>query len=155
MKRRILCLWQNDFIIKNFSDTFNKKGLILRSTPPCIYNYNICMQDLRLKYNYIIGDICWHRQTYFWAKSFNLSIRFIWLNVMYIIPDFCCTNSSWDRAIGPTLPYHKWAHIWCFIFLCNVFCENDNISDFIVVVDSMSLFLDVIYINLRLLLLTY
>ena len=51
--------------------------------------------------------------------------------------------------------YNKWALKWRFIFLCSVFSENDVFSDFIAIVKYMFIFADIIFINLRLLYLTY
>ena len=42
-----------------------------------------------------------------------------------------------------------------FVFVCSVFSENDVITDFKVVVSSMSIFTGVIFFSLRLILLTY
>ena len=50
--------------------------------------------------------------------------------------------------------YHKWACIWSFIFVCGVLSEHGVTSNFIFVLNSMSILADIIFINL-LLLLTY
>ena len=47
-------LWRKDFIIKNSRHV--KIGLSLRSMPPCISNYILCIQDLIFKQKYITGD---------------------------------------------------------------------------------------------------
>ena len=44
----------------------------------------------------------------------------MWLNVTYNIPNFCRTKFKQDRAIGPTLCNHKWALIWCFMFVSRI-----------------------------------
>ena len=53
----------------------------------------------------------------FSGNIFNICIRFIWLNATYIIPNSCHTIFYCDRAIDPTLHYHKWSLIWHFVFL--------------------------------------
>ena len=40
------CCEENDFVMKNFTNTFNKIGFNLRSMPPLISGYVICVQDL-------------------------------------------------------------------------------------------------------------
>ena len=60
-----------------------------------------------------------------------------------------------DHAIDPTPRYHKWDITWSFMFVCSVINEHDFISDFIVVLNWFSIFEDIIFINLRLLSLTY
>ena len=89
------------------------------------------------------------------GNIFNICIIFIWFNATYIIPNFYCTILYYDCAIGPTLHSHKLYLIRRFIFLCSVIIEHDFISDFTFVVDSFYIFTDIIFINLRLIFLTY
>ena len=56
--------------------------------------------------------------------------------------------------IGKTLCYHKKAFIRNLICVCSVVSENEFISDFIVIFNSMFVLLGVISINLRLFFLT-
>ena len=72
--------------------------------------------------------------------------------ILYLISVVPICN---DTMALVTSRYHKRPRIWRFIVVCSVFSENDIISDFIVVVNSMSIFADVIFINLRLIFLTY
>ena len=53
------------------------------------------------------------------------------------------------HAIGKTLCYHKKDIIWRLIFVCTVFSENEFISNFIVIVNSMFILLSVISIGFR------
>ena len=73
----------------------------------------------------------------FGVENFNVCIRFIWLNLTYIMPNFCRTILYIYRAVGKTLCYHKCALIWSLLFLCSVVTEHEFISDFIVVVNSI------------------
>ena len=91
----------------------------------------------------------------FRIRIFNFRIRFIWLNATYIMLNLYRTTLYIYRAIGKTLCYHKWDRIQNLIFICSVFSDHDVTTDFIVVVNSMSIFAGVIYIHLRLFLLTY
>ena len=59
------------------------------------------------------------------------------------------------RAIVKSLSYHKWDRMWRFTFACSVFIENCFISNFIVLVNLVSIFADIIFNNLRLLLMIY
>ena len=91
----------------------------------------------------------------FSGNIFNFCIRCIWLNPTCIMPNFYLTTLLCDGAIGSTLCYHKCPVIWRLIFLCSVISEYDLISNFVVMVNSFTIFVDIIYINLRLLLMTY
>ena len=79
---------------------------------------------------------------------------FIWLNPTYIIPNFVGTQCKftallvkhWVITNGP---------LYEVSFFCSISSENDFISNFIAVVNSVSIFVDIILINLRLLLLIY
>ena len=71
------------------------------------------------------------------------------------MPNLYQTIFYCECAIGTTPRDHKWAIIWRFIFVCSVVIEHDFISDFIVVVNSFSIFTDIIFINLRLVFLKY
>ena len=105
---------------------------------------------------YITGD---HMLTssylFFNVNIFNICIRCIWFNETYIIPNFYRTTLLCDRSIVPTLCYHKCYHIWIFIFVCSIISEHDFISDFALVVNSFIIFTYIIFINFRLILLTY
>ena len=113
-------------------------------------------QDLIYRKNYITGnsyvDIV---ILIFWVNIFNVCIRFIWLNAMYIIPNFYCTTLQRDCDIGPTMFYHKWALLWRLIFVWSVVIENDFISNFTAVVNLVSIFTDTIFIYFHLLSMTY
>ena len=74
---------------------------------------------------------------------------------MYIITNLYRNILYVYHAIGKTPCYHKWAFIWCFIFVLIVVSEHGFISKCIVMVNLVSIFVDVTFINLRLLLLTY
>ena len=56
---------------------------------------------------------------------------------------------------GKALFYHKRAFIWSLIYVCSVVSEHAFIYHFIVIVKSMFILTGVIYINLRLFLMTY
>ena len=79
----------------------------------------------------------------------------MWLNAAYIIPNFFRTTLYCDRAIGTTLCYTKLALIWSFIFVCSMIIEHDFISNFLVIVNSFTIFADIIFLNFSLILLTY
>ena len=72
--------------------------------------------------------------------------------ILYVIciTLFCNFNFEIDKKIY----YHKWALIWRFVFLCSVVSEYDIISNFIVVIKSMSILGNFIFIYLRLIFLT-
>ena len=71
------------------------------------------------------------------------------------MPNFYFTTLQCDRAIVPTLGYNKWTIIWCFVSVCRLISEHEFISDFVVVVKYFTIFVDIIFIILRLLSLTY
>ena len=82
--------------------------------------------------------------------------------MMYIIPNFYRNILQCDCAIGPTMSDLKWSPIWSFIFESSIINEHDFICGFIVFIFDLSvvfryftILLDVIFINLRLILLTY
>ena len=86
---------------------------------------------------------------------FNFSIRFIWLNSTYIIPNFCRAILYIYRDIGKMLCYQKKAVIWRLVFLYSVIIEHDVISECIVIVNAMFILAGVISINLCLFFLMY
>ena len=71
------------------------------------------------------------------------------------MPNLYWTLLYCDFAICPTPYYHKWALIRRLILVYSVIIEHNFTSNFIVVVNSVSIFADVIFINLRLLFLMY
>ena len=79
---------------------------------------------------------------FFSGNIFNICIRFIWLNVMYIIPIFCCKILYCDCFIVPILNYHKWDLMCCFTFVCSTIIYHELISNFIVVVNSFYISVD-------------
>ena len=96
----------------------------LTSISLCVSDYIPCFQDLIYNtevykwwsYVNIIINV-------FGVNIFNVCIRFIWLNMMYIIHNLYWTTLQCDCDIGPTLRYHKWTSIWSFIFLFSVISE--------------------------------
>ena len=127
--------------------------LINANVPVRIRSYTL-LQIFYLIQNYMTSylyvDIIIH---IFQTITFNFSIRYIWINSTYIILNLCYTIFQLYRVIGKTLGYHKRSHIWRFIFLRSFSGEHKVISNFIVVVNSISIFADVIFIDLCLLLL--
>ena len=79
----------------------------------------------------------------------------MWLNVMYITPNFYRTTLKCDCDIGKILCYHKWDLIWRLILVCIIIIEHDFIAKFLVVVDYFIIFAGIIFINLCLIYLTY
>ena len=71
------------------------------------------------------------------------------------MPNFYWTVLHCDRSVGPKPRYHKWALMKSFIFVFSVIIKHDFISDFIVVVNSFSIFADIFLIYLSLLFLEY
>ena len=69
--------------------------------------------------------------------------------------NFCRTIFLLYRAIVKPLCYKKWDPIWRLLFVCSVISKHDFVSDFIVVVNSVPILADIMFINLRLLSLTY
>ena len=121
----------------------------------CIQLYTF-FSSSNIIHKYITGD---HMLTssyiFFNVHIFNIHIICIWFNTTYIIPNFYCTTLLCDRAIDPTLRYHKWDLIWSFIFVCSIISEHEFISDFVLVFNSFIIFTYIIFINFRLILLTY
>ena len=83
------CCKENDLVFKNLTDTFNQIGLSLHSMPPWLFDYILCVQYLISNkevykwLSYVDAIIC-----IFCVYIFNFSIQFIWLNAIYIIPNF-------------------------------------------------------------------
>ena len=149
--RRSLCE-ENDFVMKNFTCTAN---MTLRQ---CLHDHPITYFVFNIYYNTKVYnwqsyvDIITH---IFGVDIFNVCIRFIWLNPTYVIPSFCWTILYIYHANGKIPHYHKWALIWSFVFVCIAVTDNDFISDFIDVVNSVSIFADIIFIDLCLIFLMY
>ena len=74
---------------------------------------------------------------------------------MYLIPNICRTKLQYDLTIGTILNYLKLPFIRCRIFERIIIIDNDFISNRIVVVYYFTIFADVIFINLCLILLTH
>ena len=92
--------------------------------------------------------MCWlSSYIFFNVYVLNVCVRFIWLNLTYNIPTFYRATLWCDRAIVPTLCYNKWPIMWCFIFVCIIINNDDFISDFIVVVNAIIIFADIVFIN--------
>ena len=127
----------------------------LMSISPSSSNY---MNSSKLYYNTKLNnwwsyvDIVTH---IFGVNIFNICIRCLCLNATYIIPNAYCTKMYYDQAIVPTPCYHKWCLICHLIFVFSVISKHYSISDFIVSVKSFTMFVDVIFLNFCLLLLTY
>ena len=77
------------------------------------------------------------------------------LSYTYIIPICYPTILQYNRAVGPTLCCLKCLVKWSFICESRIIIENDFISEFEVMVYYFIIILGVIFINLRLLSLTY
>ena len=103
----------------------------------------------------INGIFEWDIITLVTRNIFSICIRCIWFNETYIIPNFYRNTLLCDRAIGLILSYHKWDLIWSFIFVCSIISEHDFISDFVLVFNCFIIFKYIIFINFRVLLLTY
>ena len=81
---------------------------------------------------------------------FNFSIRFIWINVMYIIRNFLLHNNfNFTIPLGKHCVITKIAFIWSLIFVCSVFIEHDFISSFIFIINYTFILSGVISIHLR------
>ena len=91
----------------------------------------------------------------FRINIFNFCIRCVWIIMTYIKPYFYYTTLLFGCAIGPKLYYQKWALIWSLIYVCGMIIDHEFISNFLVVVNCFIIFTDIIFINLRLLSLTY
>ena len=124
------------------------------STPrsPCVSDYLPCFQAL-IQYRIIyLVIICWHRHTYiFNVNIFNICMRYIWFNATFILTNFYRTTLLYDRVIGTTLCYQKWALIWSFISVCSIINEHEFISDLVVAVKFFIIFTYIIFINFWLL----
>ena len=148
--RRSLCE-ENNFFMKNFTCTANMTLL------QCLHDHPITYFVFKLYYNtklynwqsYI--DIVTH---IFGVDIFNVCMRCIWLNTAYVMPNLYRTTFHCDFTIGTTPRYQKWPIILCFIIVCSVISEHDFISNFIVMVNSFSIFTDIVFIDLHLLALT-
>ena len=88
----------------------------------------------------------------FKSNIFHMTIRCLWINKTYIKPNFHRTTLKCDRAIVPTLNYLKCNFLRGFIFEGSIIIEHDFISDFIVMVYYCTIFTNVIFINLCLIL---
>ena len=110
------------------------------------------------KHKYINGNSDFDSIIHHFINSIlNGCIRFIWINATYIMANFSMPycNVTDPLVHNPTLCYLIWYVIRCFIFEISIVIEYDFNSDFIFMVYSFTIFADVIFINLCLILLMY
>ena len=125
------------------------------SRSPCASNH-IIFPSFNIIQKYITGILYKTVVIHiFRVDIFNMYIRCIWLNPKYIIPNVYCTTNQCYRYIGPTLINLKLALMWVFVFESNIIIQHYFISNFLVVVNSFTIFSDTILINLHLLPLTH
>ena len=107
-------------------------------------------RSVYLVYPYVISS-----NISFNYNIFSICIRYIWFNTRYITPKLYLATLQYDHAIGPTLHYLKWSFVQGFVFESSIIIEYAFICNFIGVVYSFTIFVDVIFINPILLSLTY
>ena len=82
---------------------------------------------------------------------FNIGFKFIRIDEMYIISNFCCAHLQHGQAIGTCLYYLKRPIIQGIIFVCIFIIEHDCVAYLLLIVYCFYILNVFIYIYLRLL----
>ena len=126
---------ENDFIMKNFTHTFNNIGFILRSMPICVSDNILFIQALIFKQKYITGDYMLTSSDIFFELKSSTWVSDLWglmRRILYLI--FISLYCYVTVPLVKTLHCHKWALTCRVVFLCSAIIEHDFISRFLVVI---------------------